>query len=482
MYFLFVDTETTGIPVDDSKTYKDIDNWPQIRQISWIMYTKSGNFVRARNYVTMSDNDTPQIACNGYLPKINKQIYDILPVFLEDLSFCDVVIGHNIDYDITIILCELYRLGLDTMTLESMQRFCTMKNGVDLCGFDSIHGDRYPKLQELYSKLFHHPFENPHDAYCDTLATVECFWEIVSRGNMQNEAFPYLMPDKERLGLAKKYAEEADAILIPERSSINRKRDEDDLMMQLNYLRERERKQLWGFSTDKIDARFRREYEAKYGTIDKLPTSVLSIKTSYQRADEARIAQAYKRQVALHEKAALLGYPYSMFRVGHLYYYNLNNEEGAIDWYIRAIKNGYNSPDCYFEYANLCVRLYGDRSMDGSKYYSKWVQMCEKQFDTISRRNLDLLIDAFEDGKYGQAKDINRAIDICRQAISQNRPEFGRLKYKYGVRYRLASLLFQNGDKNGASEQYTLYLQELNEYGEKTIHYNDVVRMIDALK
>ena len=102
-----------------------------------------------------------------------------MPVFAKDLSNCDVIVGHNVNFDVNTILCEMYRLGLDTAMLESIKRFCTMENSVDFCGFETKLGNRFPKLQELYTKLFHHPFDSPHDAYCDIKATVECYWKLV---------------------------------------------------------------------------------------------------------------------------------------------------------------------------------------------------------------------------------------------------------------------------------------------------------------
>jgi len=78
-----------------------------------------------------------------------------------------------------------------------MQQFCTMKNSVEICGFDSRQGNRYPKLQELYSKLFHQPFENAHDAYCDIKATADCFWAMFSRRLINIIDFPYLLSSSE---------------------------------------------------------------------------------------------------------------------------------------------------------------------------------------------------------------------------------------------------------------------------------------------
>ncbi|MBK7505078.1 MAG: hypothetical protein IPI52_08425 [Bacteroidetes bacterium] len=35
--FLFIDVETNGLPLSYNKHYTDIDNWPRIVQIAWII-------------------------------------------------------------------------------------------------------------------------------------------------------------------------------------------------------------------------------------------------------------------------------------------------------------------------------------------------------------------------------------------------------------------------------------------------------------
>lgn len=181
--------------------------------------------------------------------------------------------------------------------------------------------------------------------------------------------------------------------------------------------------------------------------------------------NEAKI-RGYDEPLALFKKAAELGDGYSMYRIGHLYFYDLDDNKSAIGWYIKAIEHGYADMDCYYEYANVSTRLYGNQSTDGPKYYEKWGKMCEDGFDTISRRHLDLYIEALERGRYGQKRDIQKAIDVCKRALSQNNPEFGRTPTRYGVRHKLATLYEQTGDKKSAIEQYEIYIQELKDGGE----------------
>lgn len=48
-----------------------------------------------------------------------------------------------------------------------------MKSAIDFCKLRNFYGYRYPKLQELYNKLFGADFENAHNAFSDISATVK---------------------------------------------------------------------------------------------------------------------------------------------------------------------------------------------------------------------------------------------------------------------------------------------------------------------
>lgn len=146
---LFVDTETTGVPIDPTASFKNIDNWPTITQLAWQVYDKEGQLWDARNYVVSKEINTEQITELDYVPKEILPIHVILSRLSTIIRYCDVIIGHNIQYDVQVILSELYRYGMDTDKLSSMRQFCTMQNGVKACGFETGMGERYPKLQEL---------------------------------------------------------------------------------------------------------------------------------------------------------------------------------------------------------------------------------------------------------------------------------------------------------------------------------------------
>lgn len=458
MKILFVDTETTGLPVDETRSFKDIDNWPSIRQIAWLIFTKKGGLVSEHNFFTTGGQKQITDPNQSYLPGIVSPIHSVLPLFLREINDfeVDVIVGHNIQYDVNVILCELYRLGLDTRYLESIQEFCTMRNSVEVCGFDTNNGNRFPKLQELYTKLFHRPFENAHDAYCDIQATSDCYWKLFNDGYLLWRDFPFLIDDQKRERIAREYSDEADRIVEQMHSDTNN----PSLLLV-------------------TAERYLKLISNQKKTIGLKPKEYAELERMYQEAESKKQEAksiSFAKPLELYKKAADFGDSYSLYRIGHLYYYDLDDENSAIKWYIKAINNGYVNADCFYEYANVSTRLYGSQSKDGPIFFQKWARLCETQLQcaTISRRNLDLIIEAFEYGRYGQQRDIHKAIEICKRAVSQNRPEFGRLDYKYGIRYKLASFLKQVGDKEGVAEQYAGYFQELKELGDTSHHYIEV--------
>ena len=42
-YYLFFDTETTGLPNDYNASPNQLDNWPRIVQIAWLLHDCEGN-------------------------------------------------------------------------------------------------------------------------------------------------------------------------------------------------------------------------------------------------------------------------------------------------------------------------------------------------------------------------------------------------------------------------------------------------------
>ena len=186
--YLFFDTETTGLPQNYNAPSSDIKNWPRLIQLSWIITDQFQNILAKHNHIIKPNGfviPNESISVHGIsteYAKINGENLDeVLDLFESDIKSAKYIIGHNIDFDKKIIEAEFYREN-KVLSWKGTISLCTMKSAIDFCKLRNFYGYRYPKLQELYNKLFGADFENAHNAFSDISATVKCFWEMVKRG------------------------------------------------------------------------------------------------------------------------------------------------------------------------------------------------------------------------------------------------------------------------------------------------------------
>lgn len=181
---LFFDTETTGLPQNYNAPINDTSNWPRLVQLSWIVAEEDGTIIRERDYIIKPEGfiipkDSSDVHGITTERASNEGVglYDVLDEFLKDLNTSDYIVGHNIDFDVKVVCCELYRNNVNN-ALYSKRRICTMKSTTDLCKIPGKYGYKYPKLQELYKKLFNRNFVDAHNSAADVKATFECYLEL----------------------------------------------------------------------------------------------------------------------------------------------------------------------------------------------------------------------------------------------------------------------------------------------------------------
>ncbi|MGN0236086.1 MAG: leucine-rich repeat protein [Paludibacteraceae bacterium] len=193
--YLFFDTETNGLPYNYKAGIENTNNWPRLLQVGWIMTDERGNVLKSRTkwrYPNGFSVDSEVTKLTGIttdqLRRDGDDISSILREFMQDVENAEILVGHNIEYDMMVIGCELYRNGqpMQGQALTRHPHICTMKQTVNFCAVpstNSYYSDyKYPKLTELYTKLFGHAFSGAHDAMTDIKATKECFFELKRRG------------------------------------------------------------------------------------------------------------------------------------------------------------------------------------------------------------------------------------------------------------------------------------------------------------
>lgn len=136
-----------------------------------------------------ADENFEEIGCDSFLVrppvKIDEEVEKITGISGEDvknelplvslfgriqaLFFGEeLVVGHNVTFDIDMLHIEARRLGLETSMPWPPRRMCTVEMAEAKFG-------RRMNLSDLHERLFGEPFKGAHRALADVRATLRCF-------------------------------------------------------------------------------------------------------------------------------------------------------------------------------------------------------------------------------------------------------------------------------------------------------------------
>jgi len=183
--FLFIDIETTGLPKNWKGTYRDSNNWPRLVQLAWIIGDEKGNIISQRDYIIKPQNFLiPDDASKIHKISTSKAMQEgtdikiVLEQFNQAVIEVDYIVAHNLKFDINVVASELYRNDMGIILFER-KKICTMESSVNYCKLNGNYGYKYPKLEELYRKLFNATFNEVHNASADVRATFKCFYKLI---------------------------------------------------------------------------------------------------------------------------------------------------------------------------------------------------------------------------------------------------------------------------------------------------------------
>ncbi len=207
MRVLVFDTETTGLPQSKIISPDTLKLWPHIVQFSYVIYdtdtndiiSSIDNIIKVGEGIVISEGS---IELHGITKEISQtkgcKISKTINIFFNYLRKVDILVGHNIEFDIQMLKVELLRLIYsDSLPDEKSRKYknylydlsnfeniyCTMKNSIDLCSIKVLDKfgkeyNKYPKLIELHKYLFHTTPSNLHNSFNDILITLRCFIKI----------------------------------------------------------------------------------------------------------------------------------------------------------------------------------------------------------------------------------------------------------------------------------------------------------------
>jgi len=209
MRVLVFDTETTGLPKTKIINPDTLNLWPYIVQFSYVIYDTILNdivetcdsIVKLEHGITIPEDS---IKIHGITNESSQKNGIDVDLILEDFFYhlrnVDLLVGHNVSFDVNMIKVELLRtiyanhlnnsedeikdIKYNLHFLTNYKNiYCTMEGSVDLCNIKSINkfGKEYikfPKLLELHEKLFESTPNNLHNSFNDILVTLRCYIKL----------------------------------------------------------------------------------------------------------------------------------------------------------------------------------------------------------------------------------------------------------------------------------------------------------------
>ena len=190
MKILIFDTESTGLPIDEKDPFHYPEYWPRLVQLAWMLFDdetvleEKSFIIRPEGYTIPGSAIEIHGITNERAKEEGKPLPDVLALFSETLTKTEVIVGHNVGFDRSVVTAEFARAKQNAPIL-GLPYHCTMKTSTEVCKIPSkSRGQKFkwPTLTELHAHLFTEPFEDAHNALADVRACARCYFELKKQG------------------------------------------------------------------------------------------------------------------------------------------------------------------------------------------------------------------------------------------------------------------------------------------------------------
>lgn len=203
---LFFDTETTGLPTKGAKYETDYMDFPYIVSLAWSINGQEHEYIiKPNGYVIPQEVTDIHGISHEYAVEHGVDVELVLRAFFQDAIGSDFVCAHNIYFDTSIIKANVLRsLGKEyydlyvEVALDKSKRIDTMMKTIKFVGALYSNGKpgKFPKLEELYQKLFPNETFKAHNALEDVRALVRCLPELINLGIIELKLKEYPVEEK----------------------------------------------------------------------------------------------------------------------------------------------------------------------------------------------------------------------------------------------------------------------------------------------
>jgi DNA polymerase III epsilon subunit-like protein len=186
--YMFLDTETTGIPQQKSYNkyyepyYITFYNGARMVELGYVICDDVGNIFKEQSLLIKPNGFTIK---NSNIHGITTEqatnegvnIGEALETLYADLQTVDRLICHNTEFDLHILLAECYREYQEDneliQTLKKIPKQCTMEMGKK-----TFKLEKPPKLVSLYKAIFDKEPVQEHRALSDVHLCYDCYFSM----------------------------------------------------------------------------------------------------------------------------------------------------------------------------------------------------------------------------------------------------------------------------------------------------------------
>ena len=200
MKLIIFDTETTGLPKTKNINIDYLYLWPYIVQFSYIIYdTEINKILKIKDsiieipetIIISKENSDIHGITNEISKEKGQDIKLIISDFIEDCNNSDLLIAHNMEFDINVLKVEILRhqLNKSEHDLNNIKKYCTMKTTITFCNIKKINKNgiefiKFPKLSELHKKLFNTIPKNLHNSLNDVIVCLRCYYMLTQQKDL----------------------------------------------------------------------------------------------------------------------------------------------------------------------------------------------------------------------------------------------------------------------------------------------------------